>query len=316
MKYLRSGGTWLGWLANGGLVGLLCFSLLAPWSLLADSFSHLRLYLLAGLAVMAGLSAAMRCRRTVVVLLLALGLGICSLWPLWRSTEAEGPNPRADLTLLQLNVLYNNPTPELILAYVRRHQPDVIALQEVSDQTIATVDQLQRDYPYLAYCPNHHRVRDDMVLSRIAPVSSESLGCKASPDGHSAVPYLTLRVAGRPFTVVSVHLSWPYPGPQQAHIDALAQIFPALPGPLILAGDFNAAPWSHAMQRIQQASDTHLIGGIRHSWFHKRRPHPGLPLDHVLLPDRLHAQTIEVGEFVGSDHRPVLVKIGSMQTPD
>jgi endonuclease/exonuclease/phosphatase (EEP) superfamily protein YafD len=184
-------------------------------------------------------------------------------------------------------------------------------LQEVSGHTFATVEKLRQDYPYLAACSEDRLVGGNVVLSRIAPVSDDALGCKSSPGQYGAVPYLTLAVGGRPVTVVSIHLSWPYPIAQKEHIDYLAQILPALPGPLILAGDFNATPWSHAMQRMQAISDTRLVGGIRHSWFLKRRPHPGLPLDHVLLPSQLNAQSIEAGESVGSDHRPILVRIGS-----
>jgi len=59
-----------------------------------------------------------------------------------------------------------------------------------------------------------------------------------------------------------------------------------LAGPVILADDFNAAPWSHAVAKVAEASRTKMVPGIRMTidvnaipWL----PSVPIPIDHALL---------------------------------
>ena len=99
--------------------------------------------------------------------------------------------------------------------------------------------------------------------------------------------WVRIEFGGKPVTIAGLHLDWPYPYDQPTQIDALEPQLKALPRPIIVGGDFNAAPWSHAVARIAQETGTSVVGGLRMSW--RVLPKwaasvPMLPLDQILLP--------------------------------
>ncbi len=112
-------------------------------------------------------------------------------------------------------------------------------------------------------------------------------------------------------SVVSLHLHWPYPYPQYQQVSLFSPTLRKLQGSIIVMGDFNAVGWSHAVHRIQESSHTHIIDGVR--WSIKITKIPYLPLwlpiDHVLLSPDIGVQSIQVGEDLGSDHRPILTTL-------
>lgn len=294
--------------ARYGTVGLLAgsslallFSLLAPFSVVADSVAHFRLYFLVALCATLVSSLVLKQRKMAVVNLMAMLVAITSLAGVLRNPPQK--DLASNFLLLQLNVYYNNQTPDALVAYVRRQQPDVLTLQEVFPAQQGVIDSLRADYPHVASCG----VDGTVVMSRLPPWPQGEQGCTHF-NGQAGVAYLTVERNGRPVTLMSLHLVWPYPSRQKQHVDAVTTELARFGHPLIVAGDFNATPWSHTVKRIEEASRTHIVGGVRHSWF-SRRFRLGLPIDHVLLPDSVHAQGIEIGQNVGSDHRPVLIRL-------
>jgi len=79
------------------------------------------------------------------------------------------------------------------------------------------------------------------------------------------------------------------------------------PGSLILAGDFNANPWSRIMKtildfcKLKIASAGHFLN---FTW-----QYPGIPLyawfDHVLISEDIYTQELLISEDFGSDHRMI-----------
>ena len=117
---------------------------------------------------------------------------------------------------------------------------------------------------------------------------------------------------GQQVTVASLHLYWPYPFEQEHQIDRLEDILKELPRPVLLAGDFNAAPWSHAVDRIAKASDTSIAGGGRFSFeirFNWWAPPIAMPIDHILLPEGLTPLEVRTGPGPGSDHRSLVARL-------
>ena len=121
--------------------------------------------------------------------------------------------------------------------------------------------------------------------------------------------------ASLPFTYAG-----PYPYNQKRQIGYLQKHLKAIPRPVILAGDFNATPWSHALSQITQATDTHVVGGLRLTYhldlkrWRRFKYIPldfriGLPIDHVLTSPKLNVHTILKEKFVGSDHFPIVAKM-------
>ena len=121
-----------------------------------------------------------------------------------------------------------------------------------------------------------------------------------------------MQLDGGELSVASLHLHWPYPYKHHSQISRLEKAFVKIPSPKIIAGDFNASPWSYAVKRVMEASDTHVVEGVRWS-LNVGNPnslfHIQLPIDHILLSEGLEVKDIHVGKSLGSDHLPILGEI-------
>ncbi len=101
---------------------------------------------------------------------------------------------------------------------------------------------------------------------------------------------------------------------------ALAARIQALGDPAaILAGDFNAAPWSFALRRQDAALQNLGLARLTRALFtwptpRFRRfalpsPVPLLPIDHVYAGANWRAVSVTGGPPLGSDHFPVVVTV-------
>ena len=84
--------------------------------------------------------------------------------------------------------------------------------------------------------------------------------------------------------------------------------------PTILAGDFNAVDDHGPMQRLRRLglrSASDIVGaGWQPTYPAGRRIIPPLlPIDHVLVNDRLTATSVTTFEVSGSDHRGILATL-------
>jgi endonuclease/exonuclease/phosphatase (EEP) superfamily protein YafD len=83
-------------------------------------------------------------------------------------------------------------------------------------------------------------------------------------------------------------------------------------------GDLNATPFSPRFKNLLidcGLRDSSLGFGITRTW-HSEIPLLGLPIDHILVSRDLAVISREVGPKVGSDHRPVMVRVARKQSTD
>ncbi len=88
--------------------------------------------------------------------------------------------------------------------------------------------------------------------------------------------------------VAAIHFSWPWPRWQPHQLRYIEPELQKLNGPLIIAGDFNAAPWSNAVRRVEYASGARHLTGIGGTWMTHLlpvtlAPYIGLPIDQILV---------------------------------
>lgn len=270
-----------------------------------DSLGHFRLHFAVLLAI--GVALLLLTRRWRLAFAGALTLA-ASAFMMQPALCCEAPVPRVSLTLVQFNTLFSNPEPQLILDQIAAVKPDVVTLQEVSRNTRVIMDRLAADYPSQVLC-RFQGVGDVAVLSK-HPVTRT--WCEAG----SGLAGLRIQLDGREVAVASIHLHWPYPYGQAAQVEDLLRQLAALPQPIVMAGDFNAAPWSAAVTRLTEASGTSVAPGLRLTLKLAGGlsrfgipPQPLLPIDHVLVP-RGAAVSVSVGDDAGSDHLPLIAGIG------
>jgi endonuclease/exonuclease/phosphatase family metal-dependent hydrolase len=81
--------------------------------------------------------------------------------------------------------------------------------------------------------------------------------------------------------------------------------------PTVLLGDLNLTPYAPAFRRLVDRSglkDAFASQAWRPTWQAGFWP-LALPLDHVLVPQDSCVVSAQIGADIGSDHRPVLVRL-------
>ncbi len=262
-----------------------------------DSFAVFRL----PLAVIFGLSVIWTTWSASIRWPLA-GLASAAILTTMGLTRAAPDMGSGAWTLYQQNLLFSRKTDAAFLKNVAEIQPEFVTLQEVSGRNRAILAALEHSHPTQVYCP-FATVGGVAVASRFPAIPGTET-C-AEKDGLAAVQ---LETDNGPVWLVSVHLHWPWPYGQSAHTDRLIPYLEALDGPVLLAGDFNAVPWSHTVRRIEKATRTKRVPSNAATF---ELPYLRMPvtIDHLLTSEEFDRQVQAVPKF-GSDHNGAVALIG------
>lgn len=288
--------------------GLILFGFLAPWIPLADSLAHFRFHLAALITLASILLAVTRAwlpAGLAAAVAIAGVAGMAPAFPAWGASGIDASAPA--ITVVQLNLSFRNVKPDAVAEFIRGADTDIVTLQEVTEKSGRAIDILAGDYPFRVRC-SEGRIGGPAILSRLPLAPGVAQGCVKG----QGMAWMRVMAGGRPVSVASLHLHWPYPFAQAHQIDKLESHLRQLPRPVLLAGDFNAAPWSHAVERIARATDTSVAAGLRFSFgirFNSWAPPIAIPIDHILLPDGLAPLDVRLGPGPGSDHLSVVARI-------
>lgn len=194
-------------------------------------------------------------------------------------------------------------------------EPDVLLLQEL---TPATLGDLRA-----AGLPDHlaHRFEDpDEGYFGSAVYSRHPIvGPRVVELGQRRMVVTTLEVAGRPVTVVPVHTQAPVKRrdlvPWQTGFGDLGAVAHRAPGPVILAGDWNATwasrPFRRTMRRYGlRDAHTRVNRPLARTWPTHRRPVPPLlGLDRVVVSSEVQVLAVDEHDGPGTDHRIVRARL-------
>ena len=117
--------------------------------------------------------------------------------------------------------------------------------------------------------------------------------------------------------VLNAHLTRPYRASQRTQLATLVRSIGTWPGPVLVGGDFNAAPWSWTLRQFSDATDLRAAGPHLPSWPRRvmlagrpvRFPMLQLQLDQVWLSGEATVIGAERGTDIGSDHMPLIVHL-------
>lgn len=301
------------WLGVKTAVGVLSAATLVgflgrQWWLF-DMFSHFRLqyfWLLLLLALVAGLRG--RWRLGAIATAFAT-VNLTLLLPFYiqpPTAEAAAPTT-ATLKVLSANVFYHNRTPEMVIDYVHKVDPDIIVFLEMTPRHEIAFKALMAEYPYVLKAGPY----DTMLLSRVP-----ALALHHNDFGNGGRHYVVadLLFNGQPFTLIGMHAASPVSADavnlRNRELAHMAEVAAAASNPVIVVGDLNTSPWSPNFQAFLSASglrDGRRGFGINTTW-PDFGPPLHIPIDHFVASPEVQVKNFSVGDFIGSDHRPILIE--------
>ena len=287
------------------------FGLIGGLFWLFDLFAHFRVQYVFLLAMAGTALAAQKAWRWAGASALLALLNLALIAPLFLGSPKPTASKEDALSIVFFNVNYANQGYEQLTEYLLRSDEDVIVVLEA---TIAM------DHALATALPSHHRIsepREDafgmLVYSKI-PLDTQELRYL----GDTALPSLEVAIEkqGTKYQILALHTMPPVGGAQSAMRDRMlkdAAAWAKGKTNALVLGDFNATPWSHAFSNMLK--DGRLINsqqgfGIQSSWPAGLWP-LSIPIDHAVHGRALTTIERSVGPFLGSDHRPLHLRIGS-----
>jgi endonuclease/exonuclease/phosphatase family metal-dependent hydrolase len=263
-----------------------------------------------------------------------------SMGPEWNSGDAALPGGIA-LRVMTYNIKAGTARErhgglEALNTEVARHAPDLVLTQD-ADSLLATRDAQPL---HIAFGPAVFGLPHVFALGQYVVASRHPIrGChtRQMEDGRESHRFLVcdIDVDGVSLSVVNLHLHTPRGGliaarheglegasEWQRNVEArlaqarsVAQVLPALPRPLIVAGDMNAAGDSPVVRLLMQAAelrDTFDAAGRGFGYTYGHSMRWGLAflrIDHILVSPRIAVLSSTVGGGAASEHRPVVADL-------
>ena len=285
-------------------------ALTARWDWRADLLVHFQAPALA-VTLAAAVALARRQRWAAA----ALGvLAVAQVVPLVRywGTNPIPPDPGAParLRILVANVLVKNRDHAALIRLIRREAPDVVGLVELSDEWLAALAPLRREYPHGLAAPDGPR---GLALWFRRPPRSVDGPERLVPQGWPCL-HAVVELAGRPTHLWLVHPSSPLRRRGRfrgfPELEALARRVARTGGSRIVVGDLNttaASPHFADFLAGTGLRDSRLGFGEQPSW-PTWSPYR-IAIDHALLSGDLAVAGRRLGPRVGSDHFPLLLEV-------
>jgi endonuclease/exonuclease/phosphatase (EEP) superfamily protein YafD len=275
----------------------------------------LRFHLVAaglGLALLAILFGA-RWRGLIVLLvvLASAAHGALFVWDYYARRTPMPTEPVAQFRFLSFNVLTGNRYAEQLVDAVLADPPDVMLVMETPGVE-PYLERLAEAFPYRAGCANTQTC--DISLHSRFPLADARIR-HLPPFGHERMVTAQVEIGGQALTIAGVHLSKPYfDQASWIELNYINEILSRIDGPLVLAGDFNAAPWSEPVALLAELQGLAPGPWPAATWPVRLGP-LGVPIDNVFTRGNVRLLALEAGDSHGSNHRPLWADVALYPAP-
>ncbi|ODT79341.1 MAG: hypothetical protein ABS76_21080 [Pelagibacterium sp. SCN 64-44] len=273
-----------------------------PGELLLQS---LRFHLVAAGLALAALAMLFGARwRGLIVLALVLASaahGALFVWDYYARRTPIEAEPAGEFRFLSFNVLTGNRRAAELVEAVLADPPEVMLVMETPGIE-PYLDRLADVFPYRVGCADP-RTCDISLYSQL-PITDGQIR-RLPPFGLERMVTGRISIGGQAVTIAGVHLSKPY-FDQASWVELyhIEKVLGGIEGALVLAGDFNAAPWTEPVALLAERQA--LIPGPwpPATWPVRLGP-LGVPIDNVFTRGNARLLTLEAGDNLGSNHRPL-----------
>ena len=288
-----------------------------------DFVNHLRPIWTLFLAVALAIFTARKIRRKRIRNLALFGLAVNLFFlagPVfhWATAPAAITNPQ--LVIAQLNANGSNTNPEAVLTFVRANQVDVLLVQGVNSQKLGLLNALSTAFPHQFDCADVTGCH--LAIMSRHPLSEQRTWHRSVAELQGwSVPAVSAKIQiadqVEDLNVIVTHLARPSnSGLLTRQLAELKTLVTAVGlNSTILAGDFNLTPWAFAHSQLPENLGLTWIANLTPTW-----PAPSadqqfafaiLPLDHFFVSSDFTNSQVLVGEPVGSEHYPLILRLGA-----
>ena len=298
-------------LALGGLLGALLLAGFAGslwWGF--DVVSDVRPQLaVVGLGVALLLLVGGRKRSGTLLMVTSAVAAVTVAW-IW-VPPADEPTGRP-VRVVTFNLLSSNAEYEAVIDWLRQVDADVVFLQEASlpwEEALAEAGlgyrvEVARD-PELIFGTVVLTDDPQAQVTGYGFATGQPRAVEVRLPGHGGFPLTLLGI--HPLSPTSEERS----SLRSAQIDWALERLRDVGAPVVLAGDFNAGPWSAPFRRLLGAGlvDSQRGVGLQPSFPARAPGFLRVAIDHVLVSDGVSVADRRLGPPLGSDHLPVVVDL-------
>lgn len=235
-------------------------------------------------------------------------------------TTADAPPP---LQVLYATLDHETPEVSQAIGSIQRQAPDILALLEVTPQSLPRLAAALTDYQLLVAEPrtNSHGSAWFVTKHPAQPIQFQGAELMHLPT-TSDRPLLkaTIAYAGRPIELLCFHVIRPQSQHrsdfQKVEMRALAEWsrdwIQKQQRDLVVVGDFNSTPWSAPFRQLLATSglvNSQAGFGLQPTWNAWFPAVLRIPIDHCLHSPGLFTVSRRIGPRIGSDHLPLLVTL-------
>ena len=240
------------------------------------------------------------------------------------NSDTEEGQPK--IRILSMNLSHTNSSYKKAILLIRKTQPSVLVLQELSNSWENGLGEALVQFPYSVKIPENTMPDgvDSMLPNFLIPKEKLFIGLYSHlsferimidrPDDFP-VSYIrgSFKFKENIFTLFGVHLTSPVgkyrTDLRNKQLASLAEEIQKNNQPTVVVGDFNMTPWSPYFEEfIQKARlrDTRKGIGVYPTWL-AQFPPLAIPIDHGLTSNGIKFGSFSLGSSFGSDHLPIIL---------
>ncbi len=217
------------------------------------------------------------------------------------------------LKVVQINVLRVNKNTEEVTRWIRKENPDVLVIQEVDSQWRSAFQQVRDLFGYRIIV---ERV-DDFGLAIFSKHRILSRRTEVLPYINVPALFVVLDFKGVTMRLAAMHAPPPM---SDVHIAARRGALDSIEAwlnndpetPALVAADLNVTPYTAVWRGFLEATglvDPRRGRGLLTTW-PAFAPDPlRIPIDHVLHNHKFRTVSLRTGEWLGSDHLPLIAEV-------
>ncbi|HWV58305.1 MAG TPA: endonuclease/exonuclease/phosphatase family protein [Longimicrobiales bacterium] len=281
----------------------------AGWAL--DLLGQVRPQYVVGFVALATILVALRWWKTAALALAGAVVNAVVVLPYL--TGASTPVVTGEtLTVMSLNVKIRQADPVAVAEYLRTSDVDLVYFFAVVEPWLDAL--MDAGVPHDLLVSRGGRGGLEIAVLGRSPIVETTVHAWGR-DPRSMAAEVVVPFEGGRVRVLGTHpLSPRSPGnaaQRNQQLTRVAEWAAEQTDPVLVVGDLNATPWSHAFRAL--ISDSGLVNslvgaGLQPSWPAVLGP-LGIPIDHALHSPALVTVSRELGPSFGSEHRSVIVTV-------